>query len=255
MNKWPSNYLTIQQGSCEWFEVRTGCVTASRVKDAIAKLKKGGESAARRTYKLELLTELLTGHAVEHYVSLSMDFGTENEPLARAEYELSQNVEVERIGYVKHPLIKRSGASPDGLVGDDGLVEIKVPNTNTHLEYFLGEVVPDEYRPQMMWQMACSGRQWCDFVSYDPRLPREFGLFIVRLERDNKVIAEMERDVELFISELNAMAEKLLKHKHILAGPHLAAVAAHVPVMSAELEAIRKEEAAKEFTRLYGARE
>lgn len=209
--KWPDNYLNIQQGSAEWLQERCGSVTASRVKDVVAKLKNGKESAARASYRLELLTEILTGRAAEHFVSMAMDFGIQNEPLARATYELSKGVEVERIGYVRHRHIPRSGASPDGLVGDDGLVEIKCPNTTTHLEYLLSEVVPEEYIPQMAWQLACTERKWCDFVSYDSRLPEEFGLFVVRYERNDTLIGEMEREVEKFIAELNAMASKLLK--------------------------------------------
>ena len=211
--KLPPNYLNVEQGSAEWFTARCGCVTASRVDDATRKLKNGGESATRQSYKLELLAEILTGRVLEHYVSRAMDFGVENEPLARASYELTKGVEVEQIGYVFHPKIKRSGASPDGLVGEDGLIEVKCPNTTTHLAYLLAEQVPSEYRPQMNWQMACTGRQWCDFVSYDPRLPNDLGLFIVRFERDEKVIAEIEREVEKFLAEVNEMAERLLKHK------------------------------------------
>jgi putative phage-type endonuclease len=214
MKRWPDNYLNVQQGSAEWFEARRGCVTASRVKDVVAKLKNGKESAARQSYKLELLTEIITGRATEHFVSMAMDFGIENEPLARSVYEMAKGVEVERIGYVRHPFVPRSGASPDGLVGTDGLVEIKVPNTTTHLEYLLADEVPSEYKPQMIWQMACTGRLWCDFVSYDPRLPEEFGLFVKRLECDGAQINYYEEEVEKFISELNALCERLQSHAH-----------------------------------------
>ena len=209
----PKNYIDIQQGSVEWFNLRCGAVTASRVKDVVTKLKSGKESEKRAKYKLELLTEIVTGRTVEHYVSQAMDFGTENEPLARTEYELNRDVQVESIGYVLHPKIKRSGASPDGLVGSDGMVELKVPQTATHLEYLLAGEVPEEYKPQMMWQLACAEREWCDFVSYDPRVPQEFGFFVVRLFRDDKLIKEMESEVTQFIVELNAMAETLLKGK------------------------------------------
>lgn len=221
MTKLPENYLNMVQGSPEWLEERIGCVTASRVKDVVAKLKNGKESAARASYRLELLTETLTGRAAEHYVSMAMDFGTQNEPLARATYELAKGVEVERIGYIRHRHIPRSGASPDGLVGNDGLVEIKCPNTTTHLEYLLAEVVPEEYIPQMTWQLACAERKWCDFVSYDPRLPEEFGLFIIRFHPNDLQIGAMEREVEKFIAELNAMAQKLLKMhpEPVMAGP------------------------------------
>jgi putative phage-type endonuclease len=208
--KYPPNYLNIQQNTPEWLVERIGSVTASRVKDAVATLKKGGESAARASYKLELLTEIITGRAAEHYVSQAMDFGIENEPLARGAYEIDRGVEVERIGYIRHPSIPRSGASPDGLVGEHGLVEFKVPTSTTHLSYLLAEEVPDEYLPQLNWQLACSGRAWVDFVSYDPRLPQEFGLFIVRWHRDEKVIRELELAVCQFLGELNAMCQKLV---------------------------------------------
>ena len=215
MKTLPSNYINVQQQSPEWLIERCGQVTASRVKDVCAKLKNGKESAARASYKLEVLTEILTGRATEHYVSQAMDFGTENEPLARTAYEIAKDVEVEKIGYVRHASIKRAGCSPDGLVGDDGLVEIKCPNTTTHLNYLLEEVVPSDYIPQMMWQMACTGRAWCDFVSYDPRLPQEFGLFVIRLSRDEKVIAEMEAEVQKFINEVGEMCQKLQAHKAV----------------------------------------
>jgi putative phage-type endonuclease len=209
---YPSNYIFCDQNSPEWLTLRTGMVTASHVADVVAKLKSGKPSAARESYKLQLLAEVVTGRATEHYVSAAMDFGKENEPLARSMYEIEKSVEVERVGYVRHASIARSGCSPDGLVGDDGLVEFKVPNTTTHLEYLLGGIPPDEYLAQMTWQMACTGREWCDFVSYDPRLPSDFGLFIVRLERNEAVICEMEKEVEKFIAELNAMSERLLAH-------------------------------------------
>ncbi len=207
MKNLPPNFLPVQQGTPEWLMARVGCVTASRVKDVL------GTKAAREKYKLEILTEILTGLAVEHYVSQAMDFGTENEGAARGNYEIAKGCEVELVGLVMHPGIKRAAASPDGLVGEDGLVEFKVPNTTTHLGYLLAGAVPSEYKPQMLWQMACTDRTWCDFVSYDPRLPSEFGLFIVRFDRDRAAIEKMEREVELFMTEVNEMAEKLLKHK------------------------------------------
>ena len=230
--KLPDNFLNVDQGTSEWLQARCGCVTASRVKDVVAKLKNGKESAARHTYKMDLLQEVLTGRATEKYVSREMDFGTENEPLARTCYELERGIDVQRVGYVRHSSIPRAGASPDGLVGDDGLVEFKVPNTTTHLEYLIEGVVPEDYIPQMMWQMACTGRKWCDFVSYDPRLPEEFGLFIMRLERNDDAIGLMEREVEQFIGELNVMAEKLLKNRpaaeRVASGVPRAEIPAHL---------------------------
>src|ERR1700677_4081819 len=163
--KRPPNFLNVTQHTGEWLQARCGEVTSSRVADVVKKLKRGGYSAARESYKMEKLQEILTGRTAEHYVSQAMDFGSENEPLARTMYELAKEVETERVGYVRHLHIPRSGASPDGLVGEDGLIEIKVPNTKTHLEYFIGGVVPEDYKPQMNWQMACTGSQWVDFVS------------------------------------------------------------------------------------------
>ena len=244
--------IQCQQGDETWFFERTGRVTASRVADVVSKRSNGKYTAARETYKLELLTEILTGRAAEHYVSLAMDWGVEQEPLARAEYELATNVEVERVGLVIHPSIDRAAASPDGFVGTDGLAEFKCPTTSTHLRYLIEEKIPDDYVCQMQWQLACTGRLWNDFVSYDSRLPSEFGLFIVRLDRDDKLIGQMEREVEQFISELNNLAEKLLKDRPKRERPDLSAVAAQIPGWSAELEAIRKEEAAKEFMKLNG---
>lgn len=213
MSKLPWNYLQIDQQSPEWLHARCGCVTASRVKDVVSKLKSGKPSAARQTYMLELLAETISGRAAEHYVSAPMMYGIENEPLARNLYECERGVDIERVGFVLHPKIKRAGASPDGLIGDDGLLEIKVPNTTTHLTYFMDGVMPEEYIPQVQWQLACTGRKWADFMSYDPRMPMDFGIFIVRVDRDEKLIEEMECDVTKFRSELDAMAAKLLKNR------------------------------------------
>lgn len=216
MKRYPDNYLNVAQGTPEWLYSRCGCVTASRLADVMSKGKNGKSAASREKYKLELLAEIVTGRMTEHYVSQAMDFGTENEPLARTVYELSQGVEVEQVGFVLHPRIKRSGASPDGLIGDTGLVEIKVPNTTTHLNYLLAGVVPEEYKPQMLWQMACTERRWCDFVSYDPRLPNEFNLFIARYERDGEEIGTAETEVMKFLAELENMASILQTR----GGPH-----------------------------------
>jgi len=214
--KYPPNYIQCEQHSAQWYDLRLGKVTASRVADVMSFLKnganKGKSSQAREEYKFELLQEALTGQTAEHYVSAAMQFGIENEILAKEAYSSATGNEIESIGLVLHPHIPRSAASPDGLIGDDGLVECKVPTTKTHLGYFLGEVVPEDYKPQMLWQMACTGRSWCDFVSYDPRLPSEFNFFSIRFERDEEAIAEMEKQVEQFIAELNTMAEVLQSH-------------------------------------------
>jgi len=221
--KYPANYHPeIVQNTPEWLQIRCGCVTASRIADVVLKQKNGKYYAARKTYMVDLLAETLTGRATEQYVSAPMMFGLENENLAVANYEFATGVDAEKIGYISHPSIQRAGASPDRLVGDGGLLECKVPNTTTHLEYFEAGVPPEEYIPQMAWQLACSGRKWVDFCSYDPRLPEEFGLFIVRYHRDDAFIAQMEEEVLKFRAELNTMAERLLKRK----GEHRAAISA-----------------------------
>lgn len=213
MSKFGPNYVDCVQGTAEWLKARTGLVTASRVADVVNKQRNGKYYAARENYKMELLTEILTGLACEHYVSPAMDYGAVNEPLARTTYEFQREIEVEQVGFFKHPRIERAGASPDGMIGTDGLVEIKVPNTKTHLEYLLGGEVPELYKPQMLWEMACTGRQYCDFVSYDPRMPEEFGLFVIRFERDNERIAEMETEVEKFIAEIGELCIGLQRFK------------------------------------------
>ena len=204
------------QGDSVWFEERLGRVTASRVRDVLAKTK-NGESAKRQNYRMEMLTEIITGKPAEHFVTPAMDWGIQQESVARATYELNKEVEVDLVGLVIHPTIDRFAASPDGFVGSEGLVEFKCPTTTTHLGYLLSGEVPEEYKPQMMAQMACTGRLWTDFCSFDPRLPEEFSLFIVRLERDENAIGEMERGVEQFIAEVNALAGELLKRKDLTA--------------------------------------
>ena len=206
------NDLGVIQHSPEWYHARIGMVTASKVKDAIAKRKRGeGDLACRRNLKMQMLAEILSGNTTDHYVSAAMDWGIENEPRARAEYELKTGYSVEPVGLLLHPSLERAAASPDGIVAPDGLLEIKCPETWTHIEYLSEGVVPAEYVPQMMWQMACAGPEvkWADFVSFDPRLKDELQLFIVRLERDDKKIAEMEEAVIEFLSELNEMAKRI----------------------------------------------
>jgi len=221
--KYPPNYYPhIQQHSPEWLQIRNGCLTASRIADVVLKKKDGKYYASRDDYMADLLAEVLTGRASEHYVSVPMMFGIENEPLAVANYEFAMNVECEKIGYISHPTIKRAGASPDRLVGDEGMLETKVPNTKTHLKYLEAGVIPEEYLPQCMWQLACApDRKWVQFVSYDPRLNEDFGLFVApRLYRDDEKIAEMEAEALKFIAEMGERAQRLLKRK----GEHRAAI-------------------------------
>jgi putative phage-type endonuclease len=191
----------IIQGSDEWKQARLGRVTASRVADVVAKTK-GGYSASRANYMAELIAERLTGVPADKYTNAAMAWGTATEDEARAAYEFQAGVVVEMVGFLAHPTLAMCGASPDGLVGDDGLVEIKCPNTSTHIDTLLGGSIPAKYVTQMLWQMECAGRSWCDFVSYDPRLPGAMSLFVKRLERDEERLSEITKEVEAFLNEL-----------------------------------------------------
>lgn len=202
------NFIDCEQGSELWAAARSGLVTASRCADMIAKIKKG-ESASRRNYRTELIVEILTGQPYPQYVSQEMQWGTDQEPFGRAAYEMQRDVLVETCGFVLHPMIPRFGASPDGLVGDDGMIQVKCPNTATHLGWMLAGIVPAEYAPQMFAEMACAGRQWSDFVSFDPRLPSHLQLFIRRLERDDKLIAALEAEVGKFNAEIDETLAQL----------------------------------------------
>lgn len=198
----------IIQGTPEWFAIRAGKVTASRIADLTAKTK-SGPSASRETYMGELIAERLTGNTVEMFKSTAMQWGTDNEPAARANYAYHCNTEIVEIGFVDHPRIGMSGASPDGQVNDDGLVEIKCPNTSTHVDTLKTRKVPSKYIKQIQWQLACTGRKWCDFFSFDPRLPDEMQGIAIRVMRDATQIAELEAEVSAFIAELDATVAEL----------------------------------------------
>jgi putative phage-type endonuclease len=200
----------IEQQTPEWLQMRTGMVTASRVADVLAKRKTGtGELECRSKYRAEVICECLTGRSAEHYVTPAMEWGIENEALARAAYEMRLDVETEPGGFAIHDSIPRFGASPDGLIGSDGLLEIKCPTTAAHIGYMLAGVTPEAYQPQMLAEMACTGRRWCDFVSFDPRLPKKLQLFVRRFQRDDGRIAAMEADVLTFLEEVIATIKLL----------------------------------------------
>ncbi len=183
-----TDYKEIVQGSQEWLEARLGFCTASRVSDALA----GKDTETRKNYLWQLVAERLTKTQQAGFApNAAMLRGVEQEPVARAAYEAHSGVFVDQVGLVVHPTIKWLAASPDGLVGDDGLVEIKNPNTATHLQYRKAGKVPTKYKNQMMLQLACTQRKWCDFVSFDSRLPTSKVLFIVRFEPEQKEIDEM----------------------------------------------------------------
>ena len=202
----------IQQRSPEWFAARLGKVTASKVADVIAKTKTG-YSASRDNYMAQLICERMTGQKQESFTNAAMEWGTETEPLARAAYEAYANVLVDEVGIIDHPFIPMAAASPDGLVGLDGMLEIKCPNTANHFDTLLKGEVPAKYITQMQWQMACANRLWCDFVSFDPRAPEGLQLFVKRVERDDKYILELEAEVNKFLEEMESRIEKLNKLK------------------------------------------
>ena len=190
------------QGTEEWKRARLGRVSASRIDDVMAKTKTG-YSTSRQNYMAELIAERLTGEPKEAFISSAMQWGTEREPEAREAYEFITGNDVAQIGFVPHPTIAMAGASPDGMIGDDGVLEIKAPLTSTHIDHLLSEKVPQKYVYQMQWQLACTGRTYADFVSYDPRLPLSMQLFIKRVPRDDALIADMEKEVRAFLAEVD----------------------------------------------------
>ena len=199
----------LEQRSAEWFKIRCGKVTASRVSDVIAKTKSGW-GASRANYMAQLIAERLTGEVADSYSNSAMQWGTDHEDEARMAYEFYENAKVQEIGFVQHNDLE-SGASPDGLVEDDGLTEIKCPNTATHIQTLLDQKIPQKYETQMLWQLECTGRKWCDFVSYDPRMPENLKLFVKRFERDDKRLDEIREMVADFIGELEDKLTALKK--------------------------------------------
>jgi putative phage-type endonuclease len=198
----------MEQRTEEWFEARLGCVTASRTADVMAKTK-SGYSASRANYMAELICERLTGERQAGFSSAAMQWGTETEPQARMAYEIMTGATVIETGFVLHPTIPGFGASPDGLIDDNGLVEIKCPNTATHIETLLSEGVQNKYITQMHVQMLCAGRDWCDFFSFDPRLPVELQMFIKRVQFDKELADQIVTEVQAFIAEMEAKIDQL----------------------------------------------
>ena len=204
----------LEQGSPEWFAARCGKITASRVHDVIARTK-SGYAASRKNYEAQLIAERRTGTVANSYSNAAMQWGIDTEPQARAAYELRSGYDVLETGFTIHPRIENAGASPDGLIGEDGMVEIKCPNTATHLETLLGAKIPAKYVTQMQWQMACEGRLWCDFVSFDPRLPDHLQIFSSRVERDDNRIKELETEVIGFEAEIVRKLDELSKQYEV----------------------------------------
>lgn len=195
------------QGTPEWRAARAGSLGASCMADAVARTKTGW-GASRASLMGRLIAERLTGQPVETFSSAAMKWGNQVEPDARRAYCFIADTDVEQIGLVYHPTILGSHASPDGLVGEDGLLEMKCPETHTHINTLLTGVIDGRYLTQMQWQMACTGRQWVDFVSFDPRMPDEMQIWIKRVPRDQKRIVELENHATQFLKEMH---EKIVK--------------------------------------------
>jgi len=195
--------VAVQQGTPEWHQLRLGKVTASRVADILAKTKTG-PSASRGNYLIELALQRVTKTIEESYTNAAMEWGTQTEPQARVAYEVSTGNFVDQVAFIDHPSIAGFGCSPDGLVGDDGLIEIKCPNSATHWSYIKANEPPTKYFIQMQAQMAVTGAKWCDFVSFDPRMPERSQLLIVKVPRDSEFIFNMEEEIKQFLSEVEA---------------------------------------------------
>lgn len=202
-------YINLEQGSEEWKQARLGHVTASNMAEVMSKGKGTGEAVGRYKYKVRLVAERLTMTAGESYTNAAMQWGIEQEQFACIAYEAQKETFVDKIGFVLHPDIKWLGVSPDRIVGHEGLIEVKCPNTTTHLDYLFENKVPAEYYKQIQCQLWVTGRQWCDFVSYDPRLPKRNQLLIVRTERDESLIKEMEAETLKFLAEVETLIIKL----------------------------------------------
>jgi putative phage-type endonuclease len=200
----------MEQRSEEWFQARLGLVTASRVADVLAKIK-SGESASRRNYKIQLVSERLTGERQETYINQAMQDGIDREQFARDRY-VQQFGEVEEVGFVKHPTLE-AGASPDGMVGDDGIIEVKCPMGSTHTETLMTQDIPSKYVPQVQFQLLVTGRKWCDFVSYNPMFPEHLQVFVKRIEADPVYQKELESEVRKFLEEVDDVINKLKEIK------------------------------------------
>lgn len=202
-----------EQGTLEWKMERLGHITASRISDVMAKGRGNAPSLTREKYKWEIITQRLTNELTEGYENEAMKWGIITEPQARMAYEVSRGTFVERVGFIKHPTIKWIGASPDGLIHTDGCLEIKCPNSSTHLQTLKAQTSPSQYYGQMQMQMWVTERKWCDFVSYDPRLPDDLMFYCIRVNRDEDFIAEMNFASNDFLNEVEQEIE-ILRRKN-----------------------------------------
>ena len=202
----------MEQGTREWLDARLGWTTGSRIVDIMPGVK-GKYLASRKNYMAEKVIEILTNQSPEHFTSEAMQWGTDNEPFARAAYEAVTGNFVNEDGFVRHPTIPKLGASPDGVVDPDGCIEIKCPNTATHINTLTKGYIDRGYIFQMQTEMMCLDKQWCDFISFDPRLPDNLQLWIKRIKRDDVMIAEIEKEVVKFTDELQSMLQSLKDYK------------------------------------------
>lgn len=199
----------LEQGGAEWLFARVGHVTCSRLKDVMDKLKSGKPGEKRQTYLMELVVERLTGKPTDHFASAAMQYGTDMEPLSRMAYEAATGTLVEESGFIHHPTIPFCGGSCDGLIGDDGIFESKSPWNSANHIYTVLDGMPPEHMAQVQGLMAVTGRKWCDFQSFDQRLPSPLDRYCQRIERDDKYIAAMEAEVIAFSAEVAATVQRL----------------------------------------------
>lgn len=205
------NTEALTQRSQEWLQARVGHVTASAFKRVMGRKKDGGYLQDRKDYLMQVVSERLSGQPTSHYVTPSMQWGVEQEPAARDAYKLKTGFDVLEVGFIKHPTLM-VGVSPDGIVdcdGENGLIEIKCPNTTTHCAYILGGTLPDEHKAQVQGQMWITGFQWCDFVSFDPRMPTGLQLMVLRVQRDDEFIKLLEAEVASFLTDVDNMIEQI----------------------------------------------
>jgi hypothetical protein len=202
--------VTESQRDAQWLQARVGMLTASRARDMLAVRKDGKPSEARSGYALELVTERLTGRATDRFTTAAMQWGTEQEYSARNTYANVRRVHVDEVGFVAHDTLA-AGCSPDGLIDWDGLIEIKCPwSSAVHVETWL-HGMPSEHMPQVQFQLWITGRDWCDFVSYDPRMPETLRLYVERIAKDAEFIERIDREARTFLAEVDAMTVSLQK--------------------------------------------
>lgn len=201
----------MEQRTEEWWQARLGAVTASQIANVMMK----PETAGYQNYLAQLTLERLTGEPTETFTSAAMQHGIDTEPQARAFYEMETGLEVEEVGFIRHPKLEMAGASPDGLIGADGGLEIKCPQPATHIKTLMGGAIDRKYLLQMQWGMACAEREWWDFVSFCPSFPGDMQIHIQRVERDAEAIEEITAAVTTFLATVDAQVKELNRRYEI----------------------------------------